>query len=239
MPGSILNADINFPHFTGQESTEQKIDTIQNYLFMLYEQLRYSMGNLGTENFSEGGIKDLEQIVAKKIDLTGYVTFSSLSEPGQTVINGANLMTGTVTADDVVANISIEAPTIRGGDIYGVTYRDENGNSKLDITSGGGVFQMSFGGPSHSGAQNGSFGIYHDAIDGADQMYLAGKEIARASWNSPYVMMFCESMNCNEVETEGSLRIYLPSGRYWEIDGSGMYYYESDGTYINNVQLDH
>lgn len=99
MPGSILNADINFPHFTGNETTETKIDAIQNYLYMLYEQLRYSMGNLGTENFSEGGIKDLEKIVAKNIDLTGFVTFKSLSESGQTVINGANISTGTISAD--------------------------------------------------------------------------------------------------------------------------------------------
>lgn len=99
MPGSILNADINFPHFTGHESTEEKISTIQNYLYMLYEQLRYSMGNLGTENFSEAGLKDLVEIAAKNIDITGVVTFHDLETEGATIINGANITTGNISAD--------------------------------------------------------------------------------------------------------------------------------------------
>lgn len=38
---------------------------------------------------------------ATDITFEGYVTFKSLSEPGATVINGANIMTGTITADSL------------------------------------------------------------------------------------------------------------------------------------------
>ena len=38
---------------------------------------------------------------ATDITFEGYVTFKSLSEPGSTVINGANIMTGTLSADVV------------------------------------------------------------------------------------------------------------------------------------------
>lgn len=64
MPGSILNADINFPHFTGRETADQKIDVITNYLYLLYEQLRYTMGNLGAENFSAAGKQEITELYA-------------------------------------------------------------------------------------------------------------------------------------------------------------------------------
>lgn len=43
-------------------------------------------------------------LVANKIDLSGYVTFSSLSTSGQTAINGANITTGTISADRIDAD---------------------------------------------------------------------------------------------------------------------------------------
>ena len=42
-------------------------------------------------------------IQASKVDLTGYVTFTNLSTPGQTTIDGGNLVTGTVTANKLDA----------------------------------------------------------------------------------------------------------------------------------------
>lgn len=60
---------------------------------------------------------------ALNIDLSGYVTFNSLSTPGQTIIDGANLKTGTVVADTVrsswVYTGSISADQITAGTISG------------------------------------------------------------------------------------------------------------------------
>lgn len=42
-------------------------------------------------------------IQASKVDLTGYVTFTNLSTPGQTTIDGGNLVTGSVTANKLDA----------------------------------------------------------------------------------------------------------------------------------------
>lgn len=150
MPGSILNADTNFPHFTGNESTDEKINTIQNYLYMLYEQLRYSMGNLGTENFSEGGLKDFIALAAKNIDITGVVTFHDLETAGATVINGANLMTGTVFADVVRANAQIQSPKIYGGTIYSGDPSDSQGYIQmtpqgLDVYNPSGLLKAQLG----------------------------------------------------------------------------------------------
>ena len=70
MPGDILNADIGFPHFTGGETTEDKIGQISNYLYMLLEQLRYNFGNIGPENFTESSITELTKIIEKPLMVT-------------------------------------------------------------------------------------------------------------------------------------------------------------------------
>lgn len=43
------------------------------------------------------------EIQANKVDLSGYVTFTNLSTPGQTTIDGGNLTTGTISADRIAA----------------------------------------------------------------------------------------------------------------------------------------
>lgn len=50
-------------------------------------------------NITQGAIR----IRADKVNLDGYATFSSLTTAGQTVINGANIMTGTIVADKIGA----------------------------------------------------------------------------------------------------------------------------------------
>lgn len=64
MPGSILNADTNFPNLEGK-TNEEKFQMISNYLFMLLEQLRYTLNNLGSENFNE---KALDELITEPIN---------------------------------------------------------------------------------------------------------------------------------------------------------------------------
>lgn len=37
--------------------------------------------------------------------------------------------------------------------------------------------------------------------------------------------------------TETTFRFVMPNGRYWELDGNGMYYYTAGGTEINHLQF--
>lgn len=53
MPSNILTADTSFPQLKEEQSTDEKFGVITNYLYMLLEQLRYSMANLGRENFND------------------------------------------------------------------------------------------------------------------------------------------------------------------------------------------
>lgn len=83
-------------------------------------------------------------LVAGAIDLTGYVTFNSLSTPGSTTIDGGNITTGTIDASSVtITNLSassittgtMSAARISGGtiDATNVTITKINASN---ITSG-------------------------------------------------------------------------------------------------------
>lgn len=67
MPGNILSADTQFPNFTGQESPAEQIRTIRNYLYMLLEQLRYTLNNLDAGNFNTEGLKEIQDAISQPI----------------------------------------------------------------------------------------------------------------------------------------------------------------------------
>ena len=70
MPSNWLYIDTNFPAFTSEESVEQKIDTIQNYLFMLVEQLRYSLRNLDGTNMNQAALNQYTRSITDPINIT-------------------------------------------------------------------------------------------------------------------------------------------------------------------------
>lgn len=65
-------------------------------------------------NEDESGIK----IKADKVEIEGVVTFSDLEEPGKTIINGANLKTGTVVADRIALNENGQIDFTNLGHLY-------------------------------------------------------------------------------------------------------------------------
>ena len=67
MPGNILSADSNFPNLSDMQSDSEKIQVIQNYLYMLLEQLRYTMANLGVENFNETEFNNIANIITEPV----------------------------------------------------------------------------------------------------------------------------------------------------------------------------
>lgn len=64
-------------------------------------------------------------IIANSLNLSGYVTFTDLSQSGRTTINGGNIMTNTITSDHILVGqlsaISSNLGSINAGYIYGVT----------------------------------------------------------------------------------------------------------------------
>lgn len=67
MPSNWLYVDTNFPTFAGEESPNEKISTIQNYMYMLLEQLRYTLHNLDTSNMNQTALTQFENYLTEPI----------------------------------------------------------------------------------------------------------------------------------------------------------------------------
>lgn len=59
MPSGLFSFDNNFPTFTGEESPQQQIRALHNYLFQVRESLQYSLQNLSEENFNPQALQSL------------------------------------------------------------------------------------------------------------------------------------------------------------------------------------
>ncbi len=66
MPSSILNTDIMYPNLNGK-TTEQQVFTIMNYLYMLKEQLTYSLSNLGLGNMNPTSFDEMAGIITQPV----------------------------------------------------------------------------------------------------------------------------------------------------------------------------
>lgn len=53
MPGNWTSIETHFPTFTGKEPVTEQLAALQNYLYMLTEQLKYNLSNLDVNNWNE------------------------------------------------------------------------------------------------------------------------------------------------------------------------------------------
>ena len=87
MPSNWLYIDTNFPSFTQKESVNDKVETMQDYLFMLVEQLRYTLHNLDLSNMNkaaaDGFVKQITDPIYGEIkDAEGNITQVALVAEG-------------------------------------------------------------------------------------------------------------------------------------------------------------
>ena len=93
MPSNLLTADTTFPTLTQEQSTDEKFEKITSYLYMLLEQLRYSMGNLDKDNFNDAGLEEIANLITEPV----YVQLKDDEE---------NIAALTVTAAGLGARLS-------------------------------------------------------------------------------------------------------------------------------------
>lgn len=140
MPSNILNADVGFPEFSEEQNDKEKIDQIVNYLYMLLEQLRYSLYNLDADNFNDKGLEELQLLITEPIyahleddegkiaDLA--VTAAGLSSRMTSVEGGVSTLTQTANAltgriSDAEGNITSLQATASG--LYADIHDQETG----------------------------------------------------------------------------------------------------------------
>lgn len=80
---------------TSNSNVDQKL---VDHLFMLKEQLEYTLSNLDSDNFNYKFFDELTVKVQNGLNIEGIVTYTDLANRGQTVINGAYIKTGVMEA---------------------------------------------------------------------------------------------------------------------------------------------
>lgn len=129
MPSNILTADTSFPQFTEHESDSAKIEKITSYLFMLLEQLRYSMANMGRENFNDKEFDDIVDLITEPVflqlkDMEGNISALQVTAKGLTS-----------RVEDAEGNISSLTQTAMG---LSARVQNAEGNiSTLQVTAAG------------------------------------------------------------------------------------------------------
>lgn len=190
MPSNWLYIDTNFPSFTQKESVNDKVETMQDYLFMLVEQLRYTLHNLDLSNMNKtaadefvkqitdpiyGEIKDAEgnitqvALVAEGLaarigDAEGNIT--QLQATAQGLSASISNLNGSVT--NLTADVNGIRATVRGkiGTSEAQTLIDQSLNGiTLSATSGesGTIFKLMYDGAVL--ASTGSVDLYVDAVN--------------------------------------------------------------------------
>ncbi|MBR4703233.1 MAG: hypothetical protein IKO91_05255 [Oscillospiraceae bacterium] len=104
MPDSMHMIDAGLPRWNGSESTEEKVSAIQNYLFMLLEELRYLLRHLGKDNFTQAGAQEVvEQAFGGDGSGTGETNnyFETLISE---IILANTILSNTVVTNELYAN---------------------------------------------------------------------------------------------------------------------------------------
>lgn len=123
------------------------------------------------------------KINADKVNLTGYVTMTNLSTSGQTTINGANIKTGTISADRIDVTGLFAKDITATGTIRGVNLVGATGSFSGTITAGGGTI---------AGWNIASWGIYKSDTsgDGKTKYVCMASDFYDAKNDNPYNPVF-------------------------------------------------
>lgn len=150
MPSNWLYIDTNFPSFTQKENVNDKVETMQDYLFMLVEQLRYTLHNLDLSNMNktaaDGFVKTITQPIYAEIkNAEGSITQLGVTADGLAARIGdaeGNITQLQATAKGLQASVSN-----LNGSVTNLT-ADVNGiratvRTKIDATQAQSIFDQS------------------------------------------------------------------------------------------------
>lgn len=85
MPNAFLSIETNFPTFNRDQKPEDKIDSMVNYLFILVEQLRYTLNNLDTKNFNQTALETFAEDTTADVKAGVETVATQLNQTNQSV----------------------------------------------------------------------------------------------------------------------------------------------------------
>lgn len=144
MPGNIFAADTSFPQFYGDQSADEKIGVVTDYLFMLLEELRYTLANLGQENFNDTELGNIAKVITDPVylrleSITGEMaSISATAEGLETSFSDlkGNVSTLTQTAEGLSLQVKglNDSVTSLATYVDGLTLSVTNGTESSMIT---------------------------------------------------------------------------------------------------------
>ncbi len=240
MPGNFMTADTSFPDLSGKGEVKEKLNAISGYLYVLLEQLRYTLGNLGEENFNKTELENIGKTITEPVSIKIQETEEGLTELTMTVggiVSRVEDMSGRfsqVEQDVNGLNIRTAGGTtyISGSHIKTGRIQSQNGMSEIDLNTGmaklSGSYQINnpetaetVGGIKYDTNGEGS------AQEAKNRMYLYT--------DSGYAMKLQAAGN---LSLEGNELIYMRGGRSIVISVGGVRWrFSADGIYCNDQKV--
>ena len=114
MPSNWLSIDSNFPSFTGEESPEQQIRALHNYLFQLREGLQYSLQNLTADNFNTAALQNMTDAQKNEVTLQLKKVYTMLNQMAAQIDNLSGRVSGTENLSGRVTTAEGEITSLKG-----------------------------------------------------------------------------------------------------------------------------
>lgn len=114
MPSNWLSIDSNFPSFTGEESPEQQIRALHNYLFQLREGLQYSLQNLTADNFNTAALQNLTDAQKNEVATQLEKVYTQLNQMAAEIDRLSGRVSGTENLSGRMTTAEGEITALKG-----------------------------------------------------------------------------------------------------------------------------
>ena len=139
MPSSLQTLDTAFPKIDDHQTTEENFNQVVNYLYMLLENLRYTLGNLGKDNFNDTELDSIGKLITEPVwariaDDEGNI--HTLNVTAQNLLSQVSDLDGNLSALQQTAETLSSRITTADGNISSLTQTAESLSSKISDAEG-------------------------------------------------------------------------------------------------------
>lgn len=139
MPSNLQTLDTAFPKIDDHQTTEENFNQVVNYLYMLLENLRYTLGNLGEDNFNDTELDSIGKLITEPVwariaDDEGNI--HTLNVTAENLLSQVSDLDGNLSALQQTAETLSSRITTADGNISALTQTAESLSSKISDAEG-------------------------------------------------------------------------------------------------------
>ena len=139
MPSSLQTLDTAFPKIDDHQTTEENFNQVVNYLYMLLENLRYTLGNLGEDNFNDAELDSIGKLITEPVwariaDDEGNI--HTLNVTAQNLLSQVSDLDGNLSALQQTAETLSSRISTADGNISSLTQTANSLSSKISDAEG-------------------------------------------------------------------------------------------------------